>query len=355
VRISRKDLGLDAGVPAHFREALVRWFEQDGLATGIPERDRLRYSSDLDPEACHRKIWYSLHGEAQGLTPTRETLGAQLRFWGGRRFEDAIGSALVATGLKVERQVLVKPLRPSAWCWAAGHADLLVLDWRRLLEIKAPRAESFRRARGNPSELVRTQYRYQLSAYFHELHRLGRVDSAAWIFLDREGSNEPVEVEFEGDYVIPLEGVIAEEESKAYLVMEGGEPPPRLPFQRIAKVWKGKPAGRNKPAQRIVKGYAWRNWRCGYCPWESVCQPGEAVQDYDPTLAERAEAIATAERRWASGQKTTPQIVPLGEAAVNEEDNEIEVAEAQVEAEEVAAASENQNGNGVEDEVSGPF
>ena len=352
MRISRKDLGLDGGVPAHFREALVRWFEKDGAATGIPERDRLRYSSDLDPEACHRKIWYGLHGETQGLAPTRETLGSQLRFWGGRRFEDAIGSALVESGLTVQRQALVKPLRPSAWCWAPGHADLLVVDWRRLLEIKAPRAEAFRRARGKPDELVRVQYRYQLSAYFHELHRRGLVETAAWIFLDREGSNEPVEIEFEGDFVVPIEGVVAEEEAKAYLVT-ADEPPPRLPFTKIAKVWKGKPPRKNQAAQRVVKGYSWRSWRCGYCQWESVCKPGEAVQEFTPSTEERAEAVTAAERRWATGNKTTPQIVPLGSRI-----NETEVAEATCEAEEVAAgvleeATDEVSGNGAE--PMGPF
>jgi DNA-directed RNA polymerase subunit H (RpoH/RPB5) len=282
-----------------FRHALISWLEADGASDY--ETDRLHYGSDLSPDKCERAIFYSLRGARRDP----ETLGSQLRFWGGRTFERAIGDALART-TKVIRQMLVKPLRPSAWCWSPGHVDLVLPEHEHFHEIKAPRAEAFGYAKSDPTRLVRESYRWQASAYFHELKRRGVARSGSFIFLDREGENEPIEVPLTGELLIPEEKIIAEEERKAYLVTAKTEPA-RIPRSVVARVWKGKPK-----QGRVLRVVAERHWSCGYCPFFGTCKPGNPEESVELSKDQVDYAIACAENRWAAGATTTPQVVRFG-------------------------------------------
>ncbi len=284
-------------VPDEIRESLLRWLKRD--ATSDYETDRLHYGADLWRGKCERAIWYGIHGAPRDP----ETLGSQLRYKGGRIFEAAIGSALLQAGLEVRTQVAVRPLRPSAWAWAPGHADLVVVPWRKLIEVKAPRAAFFYQARGDHRMLVREAHRWQASAYFHELRRRGEVDKASFLFLDREGSNEPVEVELDEGLLVPLDQVVAEEERKACLVSLA-EPPARVRGSVVLEVLKGGRATQQNPEpERVVRATARLSWQCGSCPFRSTCQPGPAERPLELTQELRARAIDEAERRWATGAK----------------------------------------------------
>jgi hypothetical protein len=284
-------------VPAEIRGALLRWLKDD--ARSDYETDRLHYGADLWRGKCERAIWYGLHGTPRDP----ETLGSQLRYKGGRIFEAAIGSALLHAGLEVRAQVAVRPLRPSAWAWAPGHADLVVVPWRKLIEVKAPRAAFFYQARGDHRMLVREAHRWQASAYFHELRRRGEVDTASFLFLDREGSNEPIEVELDEELLVPLDAIVAEEERKARLVTLT-EPPDRVRGSIVIEVLKGGRATRQTPApERVVRATAHLSWQCSYCPFRSSCQPDPDERPLELTQELRARAVEEAERRWAAGAK----------------------------------------------------
>jgi hypothetical protein len=277
--------------------ALLDWLKHD--AQSSYERDRLHYGSDLWPGKCERAIWYAIHSTPRD----EETLGTHLRFKGGRMFESALVTALEHAGLEVRTQVLVRPLRPSTWAWAPGHVDLIVVPWRKLIEVVAPRAAVFRRAGGDARKLVREQYRWQVSAYFHELRRLGVVDRASLLFLDREGANQPVEVEITDDLLVPLDQIVAEEERKAKLVAQT-ELPERVRGSVLFEVLKGGRATAAKPTpERVVRATAELNWQCRYCPFRTTCQPGPDERPVTLTPVQRVRVVAEAERRWAAGAK----------------------------------------------------
>lgn len=279
-------------VSAPVREALLAWLRHDGASDY--ERDRMHYGADLSPSKCERSIWYSLHDAPRDAS----RLGDELRFKGGRLFEEAVVSAFRHAGLEVRTQVLVRPLRPSAWCWSPGRADLVVVPWKKLYEIKAPRSDFFARAKGDPKKLVRESYRWQLSAYFHELKRRNVVDTASFLFLDREGSNEPVEVPLEGELLIPENAIVAEETRKASL-LTAKEPPERVKGSVEVEVLKG----RGKAPERTTRATARRHWSCSYCPYSTTCAPGPEESPVELTPELKAAAVAEAEKRWAAGEK----------------------------------------------------
>jgi len=281
--------------PTQLQSALLDWLKKDAQPG---ERDRLNYSTDLWPGKCERAIWYTIHGTARDA----ETLGAHLRWKGGRIFESTLVSALEHLGLEVKTQVLVRPLRPSAWAWAPGRVDLVVVPWRKLIEVVAPRAGLFHRAKGDPKKLVKEQYRWQISVHFHELRARGVVDSASILFLDREGANQPVEVELTDDLLVPLEQIVREEERKARLVTETA-PPARVGGSVHFEVLKGGRATTKKTPERVVRATAELNWQCRYCPFKTTCEPGPEERAVTLSAELRARVIAEAEKRWAAGAK----------------------------------------------------
>lgn len=252
------------------------------------DAERLHYGADLDPEACPRKTWYRLKG-----TERHETLGDRIRFWGGRTLESLVVAALQAEELVLDTQALAQPLRPSAWAFAPGHADVLLIGGL-LLEIKAPRAGSFAKAGSDRRRLVREGHRWQLSAYFHELKRQGKCDRAAWLFLDREGSNAPVLVPLEGELLVPLERIVQEEQRRSALV-NLAEAPPRLERNVVVEVLKGRA---KKEVQRVVRAHSDRSWQCGYCPYSRTCQPGPESVEVELEDDEHERCVAEAEERW---------------------------------------------------------
>jgi hypothetical protein len=302
------DQNIGAGpLAADFKTALVAWLAKDGESGYIA--DRLHYGADLSPDACERATFYNIN-EARSKAHRRpgyrrddDSLGTQLRFYGGRVFEDAVAYAFEAVGETVLRQVKARPLRPSAWCWNPGSADIVLAKRRHGVEVKAPRAAAFARATGMPAKLVRESHRWQASAYFYALRDQGVVDSWSLIYIDREGGNEPVEVPLVGDLLVPLDAIVAEETRKAYLITATTEPP-RLARETVAKVWKGRPK-----TGRVVQATADLPWRCRYCSWRGTCRPGEESIAVDLGAAMRDAAIATAEQRWSAGSTTTPQVV----------------------------------------------
>jgi hypothetical protein len=282
---------------AEIQNALLVWLAKD--ASSNHEQDRLQYGRDLWPGKCERAIWYAIHGAPRD----GETLGDQLRWKGGRIFESALASALKEAGLEIETQVLVRPLRPTAWAWAPGRADIVVLPWRKVIEVVAPRAGLFHRARGDMRTLARDQYRWQLSAYFHELRGRGVVDNASFVFIDREGANAPVEVELDQELLVPLDAIVAEEQRKARLISLE-EPPARIGASITIEVLKGGRASKKKPTpDRVVRSTRNLSWQCSYCPFKGTCQPGPEEQPAKLADDVRTFAVAEAERRWATGEK----------------------------------------------------
>lgn len=280
----------------------------------LPEPERLRYSSDLSPDACNRSIFYRLSGAQRDP----ETLGEQLRFKGGHIFEALGHDALRAFLGKdaVFAQENIRPLRPSAWAFAAGHADVVLAKEKRLLEFKAPRANAFEWAGDDNKGLVREGYRWQASSYFWELKGRGVVESAAWIFLDREGSHSPVEVELEGDLLIPLEKIVEEEKRKASIFWPRAqtetaplltkEVPDRLPREVSVSALKG----RGKDG-RTLSAAANLHWKCSYCQFSKFCKPGPKSAIYELTDEEKSLALQEAEKRWAQGeQRVTVKLPP---------------------------------------------
>ncbi|HZU96559.1 MAG TPA: hypothetical protein VFF73_07710 [Planctomycetota bacterium] len=299
------------------QNALLEWLKRD--AQSDYERDRLHYGSDLWPGKCERAIWYAIHGTPRD----EETLGSQLRFKGGRIFESALVSALKHAGLEVQTQVLVRPLRPSTWAWAPGHADLVVVPWKKLIEVVAPRAALFRRAGTDPRKLVKEQYRWQVSAYFHELRRRGLVEKASVLFLDREGANQPVEVEMTDDLLVPLEEIVREEERKARL-LEEADVPARVRGSVVFEVLKGGRATAANPApQRVVRSTSELNWQCRYCPFRTTCDPGPEERPITISSELRGRVVAEAERRWAAGVKRV--VIRVGEESEFDEGEPREV------------------------------
>lgn len=276
-----------------FAKALTDHFVRD---PSDYDDQRLHYGSDLSPEGCHRKTWYRLHGAQRD--PVR--LGDEIRFHGGRVWESAALDALEASGMTIERQVELRPLRSSAWAWI-GHADAVLVESRHLVEIKAPRSSYFARAKGDPKKLVRDSYLWQASAYLHELRRLKRVDTASLLFIDREGSHAPVEVSLTEDLIVPLDRVMAEEIARSSLI-HATEPPDRAAGTVKVEVLKGgRKTKKNPTPQRVVRATMHRYALCSYCPFQTVCQPGPeevpiSLSDTDPL---RLSAVAEAEREWA--------------------------------------------------------
>lgn len=271
----------------------------------------LHYGSDLYPGTCERKIWYRLNRTRRD----EEALGSQLRFEGGRHVEETILGALEGAGHQIKRQVVVRPRRPSSWAWI-GRADAVVLDEKKLLEIKGPRAALFARAKGDPTKLAKEQYRWQASAYYHELRRRRLVDRASFVFVDREGANEPVELEIAGDLLIPEEAIVAEEERKARLVT-ATETPDRVGGVVVVEVLKGGRATKKNPApERLIRAVSKLNWQCEYgCPYRSTCKPEVEKQ---PVEFVPAKVIAEAERRWAAGAKRIKFV--LGDGGEDEDE-----------------------------------
>lgn len=297
--------------------ALSRHLEADSASDY--ESDRLHYGADLWPGVCRRKVWYRLKGAPRSA----DTLGDSIRFWGGRTLENFVGQALKKSGLVVGEQVLAKPLRPSAWAWAPGHADFLLVDGL-LLEIKAPRAGLFHRAGRDRASLVKEGYRWQLSAYYHELKRRGVVFAAAWLFLDREGSNAPALVPLEGDLLIPLERIVEEEAQRAALVTLE-EAPERIERSLVAEVLKGR--GKGAKTKREVRAKSLRNWSCSYCPYEKSCGPGPEEFPAELTPDQQASVVAEAEKRWIENPKARVSIVVSGSADNLENEHEAVVSE----------------------------
>jgi hypothetical protein len=295
------------------RGALLDWLTEEN-DTGF-DRERLHYSTDLWPGKCERATWYSLHGTPRDP----ETLGSQLRFRGGRILEATLANALGHAGLEVQTKVPVRPLRPSAWAWAPGHADLLVVTWKKLIEVRAPRANVFYRAAGNPRALVKEQYRWQTSTFFHELRRRGLVERASILFLDREGANEPAEVDIDDTLLVPLDKIVAEEERKARLLTLD-QPPSRVRGTfRFDALKAGRATVANPEPERVVRATAELNWQCRYCPFRWTCQPGPDEAPVSISNKLRARVVAEAERRWAAGEKRVSLAIGSDEDATAQE------------------------------------
>jgi hypothetical protein len=274
----------------------------DAWLTEKPRRKtRLRYSSDLFPSACHRRIWFELHGQ-EGAARALPTL---LRFEAGRRIEHMLVSALESRGRIAGTQVELTPTRPSAWCWAPMHVDA-VLREKTLLEVKSTRAEAFLRATGrdgvlDPMKLVRESHLWQVSAYLHEARAQSLADRALLIFFDRDASHMPVElpVSEENGLLVPLARIVREEERKAYL-LDAPSPPAALPRDVRVRVWK-----RKEPPE--VKGKL--NWQCrNDCPFRASCELGPDEIELDlPLHAHYVEtARLAAETHWQAGARTSP-------------------------------------------------
>jgi hypothetical protein len=276
-------------------DALDEWL------TEKPHRKRrLRYSTDLAPSTCHRRIWYELHG-TEAKPPSLPT---KLLFEAGRRVERMVVEALSEQGKVVGTQAKLAPTRPSAWCWASMHADL-VLEGGTLVEVKSARSQAFDRARTrdgriDPLRLVKESHVWQTSAYLHEAREEGVAERALLLYLDRDGSHAPVEIEVsaENGLLVPLEAIVVEEERKAYL-LTAKEPPASLPRETSVSIWKTKPP----------RVWGALNWQCVYdCPFRPTCAPGPDVTELDP--AAHAHLVATAQlaadAHWQAGSKSSP-------------------------------------------------
>lgn len=273
----------------------------DGWLAEKPRRRkrRLRYSTDLAPSTCHRRIWYELHGVAA----EPRTLPTRLMLESGNRVERMVVDALEAKGQIVGTQVELLPTRPSAWCWAPMHLDAVLKD-KTLVEVKTARAAAFERARGrdgavDPLRLLRESHLWQASAYFHEATEEGIAERVFLLYLDRDGSHAPVEIELtaENGLLVSLADIIIEEEKKAYL-LAASEPPAALPRETTVAIWKTKPP-------RVWGALC---WECVYCPFRATCAPGPDAVELDAAanahLVETAQLAADA--HWAAGSKTTP-------------------------------------------------
>lgn len=263
--------------------------------------ERLRVGTDMKPddESCERAIYYRLRKTPQD--PPR--LAQRIRYERGNFCQRLFATALREDGREVEEEVAAKALRPSAWAWSDGHGDVLDVRSRHLHEVKAPGLDAWRRAGGSPLKLVRESYRWQLSHYYHELKRMGRIDSASWIFFDMEGEHEPVEVPLTPDLVVPLSAIVAMESQRAMLLW-ATEPPARPQNAVVVtKVLKGgRKTKKNPTPARVVHAVSRRFWGCSGCPFFGTCQPGPeespvTLADADPL---RVAAVVEAEREWAA-------------------------------------------------------
>jgi hypothetical protein len=297
------------GLSPEIGASLLAFFTRD---PSDYDDQRLHYGSDLSPESCERKTWYRLHGVARDPSE----LGSEIRFHGGRVWEKALLDALEANGvalrrvreltdprtgrvyLKPDAELVMHPLRPSAWAWV-GHADAIMVKERKLLECKAPRAGLFARAKNDPRKLVKASYAWQASAYFWELRRTNRIDSAAFVFIDREGANRPVEVPLEGDLLIPLEKIVEQEAARARLLTLA-EVPERKAGTLVVEVLKGRA---KKNPVRTVRATETRYALCSYCPFQGVCQPGPEERDVTLAPERQAAEIARAEALWKQDGK----------------------------------------------------
>lgn len=287
----------------------------------------LRYGSDLSPEACERRIWSRLNK----LPEDAKGLGDEIRFEGGRHFEGLVLDALERAGFAVARQVEARPRRPSAWAFAPGHADGVVTapDGQRVLvEVKAPSSAVMASALGNPRKLVRESYRWQLSAYWHALAELEEVERASWLFVDREGAHEPVEVPLEGDLIVPLEKIVAQEVERSRLFGLAAAPD-RIAGTTVVRAWKG----RGKKPERILKAFALPAWQCGFCPYVESCKPGEDETEIELPGETRERVLARAEKTWADATKAgkkvaAPLVVKLRADGSIDEGAETDEAEA---------------------------
>ncbi len=267
----------------------------------LPHLNRLRYSSDLDPAACSRSIVLRL----RKTKPDQNSAGELLRFHGGHLWESILGDALEAAGKRVLREVPLRPLRPSSWCWADGHADLVLPDepgGGLLIECKAPRSDSFKRGEAG---LVKDAHRWQASAYLHELRAMGVAQRGCIVYLDREGSNAPQVFELDQQRLIPLEAVRVQEAERAALFEIVNDAtkalPPRLSREVRAAVM--------KTGKRIV-ATADLPWRCSYCAFRGTCRPGAEAIPYKPTPDEEEKAREEARVRWERGENRV--VVELG-------------------------------------------
>jgi hypothetical protein len=196
----------------------------------------------------------------------------------------------------------------------------VVVPWKKLIEVVAPRAALFRRAGSEPRKLVREQYRWQVSAYFHELRRRGLVERASVLFLDREGANQPVEVEITDDLLVPLEEIVREEERKARL-LEVADMPARVRGSVVFEVLKGgRATAANPTPERVVRSTSELNWQCRYCPFRTTCEPGPEERPITISSELRGRVVAEAERRWAAGVKRV--VIRVGEEGESDEDDE---------------------------------
>jgi hypothetical protein len=258
---------------------------------------RLRVGTDLKPagEGCDRATWLRLNGAA--ADPPQ--LARRLRYERGRVAQAVFVAALRAAGVEVVDEVACRPLRPSAWAWDAGHGDVLDVAAKHLTEVKCPGVDAWRRATNMPRRLVRESYRYQLSFYFHELKRTGRVETASWLFMDLDGEHDPVEVLLEGDLLVPLAEIVALEASKNWLLDAREAPPRPADTVEIVRVLKG---GRGAKRNPKVVAVSRRYWGCGYCDFVGACQPSpDAETPVELAAADprRVEAVRAAEVEWA--------------------------------------------------------
>lgn len=262
---------------------------------------RLRVGADLRPagSGCDRETVYRLNGVARDPLPLRKL--AMLRE--GKDEEVRLVRALVRAGETVETQVVVHPLRPSFWAWAPGHADVLRVERRHLVEVKV--IDDARRP-------VSDAHRYQLSFYFHELRRQGRADRASWLYVDRRHESDPVEVPLTERLLVPLADLVAVEEAKAPLLARGLDAlPPRPAGTIVVEVLKG--PRRKPPFERVVRARRERYRWCRWCAFAETCQPGPETTPLD-IASVREVFVASAEAAWAAGDERTPQVTRLDAA-----------------------------------------
>lgn len=222
---------------------------------------RFHYSRDLDPEACERRSWYAVRFQEEPLD-----LDAVLASRVGDLVEALAIDAMQTAGRLLAKQIPVKPLRPSAWCWE-GTADALVRDPDGRLvvcEIKSvePGIAKLLRETGRLDLAQRTRHLWQLAAYRHSLaERLGAELGHRLIFLPR-GDGPVVELE----PVLPtLDQVIERERFVERFLpgwgLEATAEPPRLPLvQRLRKKTWEAPAA------------------CRWCAYQGRCGIAEVVQ-----------------------------------------------------------------------------
>lgn len=220
------------------------------------ERDPRRlYVTDVGK--CPRMVAYRMLETPRDEETEQAVVNQKIMFAVAEYLEQELTNALESSGLLIESQGDVPLTDHENW---GGRYDILAdYNGRRIIEVKSLRPNAFN------YELPKEPHVYQAYIYHHYLKDEKDLTAPPLLwYVDRAGSNTPVEVELDD---VDWEEVTVRMRELEDVRMALPDLPPKM--ERELKL---------RQYGKSIKEEA--NYQCVYCDYKSTCQPDLSKREW---------------------------------------------------------------------------